>query len=412
LAGGQTVNPASVIDLTGRVTSRGRLDWEAQKGRWLLGLFQTVSGGLCDKGEGPEADPASRDAIQFHLNEMFRRLEPRLKRFFGSTLVDVASDSWEYERSRHGRYWSPALLESAPKILGYDLEGRLHALLGYGPDKNRVLNDLHRLERELIHENYFRTIGAFVHARGLRHRPQIYGRGLERDLFTAYAIADIPEIEEGVYVPEAVWSARVLGKPIVSAEAFTHISIRHVNLRQDAHRGAFSAQTDQKRMWRTTPALLRALSNAHYARGVNRIQIHSFSYSPPGIPKPGWRMYAEIHLNRNVPWWPEFRQYCTWAARQQYVLQSAAPVADALVYPVTSNPVDGPFNRQPDQPWTATNAIDAANPYVLNRLAGKEGDIPYHCERIVLRAPVPTVGEVLDLLTLVKRGMTARNGCS
>ena len=116
---------------------------------------------------------------------------------------------------------------------------------------------------------------------------------------------DTPEIEEGVYVPEAVWAARVLGKPIVSAEAFTHVSIRHGNLRHDGPRGEFTARVDPTNAWRTRPPLLRALSNAHFARGLNRLQIHSFSYSPPGVPAPGWRMYAEIHLNRNVPWWPE-----------------------------------------------------------------------------------------------------------
>ena len=235
--------------------------------------------------------------------------------------------------------------------------------------ETEVLHELVESKQRAIHENFFKTIQEFLRPRGLRHRPQAYGRGLERDLLTAYAIADIPEIEEGVYVPEAVWAARVLGKPIVSCEAFTHVSIRHGNLRYDAHRGQFSAKTDPERMWKTTPDLLKSLSNAHFARGVNRIQMHSFSYSPPGIPEPGWRMYAEIHLNRNSPIWPQMKELNTWIARNQFVLQSGVPVADALVYPVESNPVDGPFNLAEDQPCSAIDAIDGANANLLAELA-------------------------------------------
>ena len=400
------VDPRSFTDLTASISETGKLVHEFPTGRWLVGTFRTVLGGLCDKGEGPEVDPASREAVLFHLDQMFRRMEPKLARFFGSQLVDVASDSWEYVRSRQGQYWSPQLVESAPGILGYDLRPRMHVLLGYGPNLRGTLRDIEHLQQELIHSNYFETIAEFLSQRGLRHRPQIYGRGLERDLLTAYAVADIPEIEEGVYVPEAIWAGRILSKPIISSEAFTHVSIRHGNLRYDAHRGAFSARTDPQTMWKTTPSLLRALSNAHFARGVNRIQMHSFSYSPPGIPAPGWRMYAEIHLNRNVPWWSKFPSLCQWIARNQFVLQAGVPVADALVYPVQANPVDGPFNTIPDEPASAINAIDAANAAVLSKLVKRNGDLPYQCEHIIVRDDIPTLAEARNLLKTADRGMT------
>ena len=314
LADERNVSIESFCDLTGRVNAEHQLEWQVPVGEWVIGVFTTVPGGLCDKGEGPEADPASARAVQFHLQQMFGRLEPKLRRFFGTTLVEVASDSWEYARPAQGRYWSPALADVAGAILPYELKQRRFALLGYGPDQQQILSDLERVECETIQQHYFEAIAQFLHPLGLRHRPQVYGRGLQRDLFAAYALADVPEIEEGVYVPEAVWAARLLGKAIISAEAFTHVSIRHGNLRQDAHHGHFSAQTDPEKMWRTTPKLLRALANAHFARGINRIQIHSFSYSPPGVPPPGWRMYAEIHLNRNVDWWPEVESFSRWTA--------------------------------------------------------------------------------------------------
>jgi hypothetical protein len=402
----RTVDPASYHDLTSHVDASGQLQWEVPPGRWLIGVFETRPGGLVDKGEGPELDPASEEAVLFHLNEMFGRLEPQLGHFFGSTFVDVATDSWEYAHPPEGgRYWSPALLRKAPDVLGSALEPRMHALLGYGPDVDEVLFDLERLERELVHRHYFGTVDRFVHERGLEHRPQVYGRGLERDLLTAYALVDIPEIEEGASIPEAVWAARVLGKPVVSAEAFTHASVRHGNLRHDGQRGGFVPRTDPSKMWHTTPGLLRGLSNAHFARGINRIQIHSFSYSPPGVPDPGWRMYAEIHLNRNVPWWPELGGFARWVARNQVVLQAGVPVADALVYPVEPNPVDGPFNVIPDQPWSAENAVDGAHADLLSRLVDERGAAAYPVQRVVLRGDIRTLAEADDLLALVRAGV-------
>ena len=78
----------------------------------MIGIFHYTLGGICDKGNGPEADPGSREAVLFHLDYLFRRLEPKLAKYFGTTLVEVASDSWEYTRPRTGRYWSPGLFDA------------------------------------------------------------------------------------------------------------------------------------------------------------------------------------------------------------------------------------------------------------------------------------------------------------
>ena len=151
---------------------RRRLRWEVPEGRWLIGLFSVTPGGICDKGDGPEVDPGSREAVLFHLNFMFSRLDPKLRRFYGTTLVDVASDSWEYERPPGGgRYWSPAILDAFPKEAGYDLRARMHALLGYGPDAAQVLHDLESVERQLVHSNFFGTVTGFLQRTRLAPSP-------------------------------------------------------------------------------------------------------------------------------------------------------------------------------------------------------------------------------------------------
>jgi hypothetical protein len=403
--GSKEVDADSFRDLGGNVGPQNRLHWDVPEGRWLIGTFQQVPGGLCDKGNGPEVDPGSREAVLFHLNHVFDRLQPRLGEYFGSTLVEVTSDSWEYERRGGARYWSPSLWSMFPRLTGYELRPRLYAVLGYGPQREQTLADLERVEREAVRSNFFVTMAEYLHARRLLHRSQTRGRGLSRDFFEAFAESDIPEIEEEVFLPEAVWTARTLGTPIVSAEAFTFLSGHGRNLERDGqqrlHEGPLA---DPQRQWETSLAMLRMHAGAHFARGVNRIQIHGFSYSPLGLPPPGWRIYAEVHLNRHVPWWPYMKSLSTWLARTQWVLQSGEAVADALVYPVRANPPDGPYNRSADQPVSAMNALDGASPYTLARLRRKAGEPPYDFSLLALIADVRTLDEARRILELAEAG--------
>ena len=400
-SGSKTVATNSLQDLT-RFVQRQRggsvLRWEIPEGRWLIGFFSITPGGICDKGDGPEVDPGSREAVLFHLDFMFRRLDPKLRRYYGTTLVDVASDSWEYERPPGGgRYWSPAILEAFPKEAGYDLRARMHALLGYGPEAAQVLHDLESVERQLVHSNFFAAVTGFLNERGLGHRPQVYGRGLARDLLVAYTHSDTPEIEPMLVLPEAPWAARTTGKPIVSAEAFTFLGLYQ-------NEGK-SPVRNLPGLWEATPAALRLSANHYYGEGINRIQMHSFGYSPPGLPLPGWRMYAEIHLNRNVPWWPFIQPLTTWMARQQWLLQAGWPVADALVYPVKSNPDDGPFFKLGEsQPISACNAVDAANQQTLPAILRACAAGRYAVTNLCLLDEVKTLEEARRVLQFLDAG--------
>ncbi len=397
---GNDVIPESFCDLTEDVDAQQRVAWDVPDGRWLIGIFHYTFGGLCDKGNGQEADPGSREAVLFHLNHIFSRLEPKIAKYFGTTLVEVASDSWEYTRPRTGRYWSPGLFDAYATYTGKPLKPQMHALLGHGPDQETILQNLEASAREAVQKNFYETLASYLHTRGLRHRPQVRGRGLARDFFDAYAIADVPEIEEEVCLPEAVWTAHVLGKPIVSAEAFTFLSGHAANLSMHSA-PRHGSLYDPQRLWETTPALMRQHANAHFARGINRIQIHSYSYSPPQVPPPGWRMYAEIHLNRNVPWWWAMPEFSRWVARNQLMLQSGGPVADAVVYPVRANPPDGPFNMSTDQPTSALNAVDAASESTFSKVRKRTGDVPYGFARVILLddvCPPAAARHIADLI--------------
>ncbi|MHB9063326.1 MAG: glycosyl hydrolase [Pirellulaceae bacterium] len=264
------VSVESFRDLGEFVSESDRLEWDVPDGHWLIGVFETLPGGFCDKGNGPEVDPGSREAVLFHLQHLFDPLQPQLRKYFGSTLVEVTSDSWEYERRGGSRYWSPAMWTTFEKLIGYELPPRLYALLGYGPNSEETLAALERVEQETIRAHFFETATDYLHAFGLRHRGQVRGRGLSRDFFEAFATLDTPEIEEEVFLPEAVWIAHSAGKPIISAEAFTFLSGHGRNLERDGqqrlHEGPLA---DPLHVWETNLTMLRWHAGAHFARGVH-----------------------------------------------------------------------------------------------------------------------------------------------
>jgi len=403
----KSVLPDSFIDLTAHIETAGEekgLFWSAPGGKWLIAVFRLGYGGGLDKAYGLPADPGSKEAIEFHLDYLFDHIAPKLGKYFGTTLTEVASDSWEYD----GRpYWTPGIAGMFSSLHGYELLPRMYALTGYGENREKIMADIERTQQILVRDNFFVYARGVLNAHGLCHRPQAYGRGLSRDLFESYSNCDVPEIEEGVYCPEAVWVSHTLGKPITSVEGMTFMS-RHL---QNVIYPVFGDEQkgygiDEPRgSWETNPAMLRWFSNAHYARGINRVQIHSFGYSPKEVPLPGWRMYAEVHLNRNVPWWKYMKQYSAWARRMQWVLQAGWPVADILVYPVENNPPGGPRNnRTEQQPVSAINCVDAASTYTFSRIWQSDGN-RYEFKNLCLLSDIKTTKEADKINQMIKRGV-------
>ncbi|MHC4637343.1 MAG: glycosyl hydrolase [Planctomycetota bacterium] len=402
----KSIVPNSFVDLSGHVRmagAEGGVFWNAPAGNWLVGVYWLKNGGGLDKAYGYAADPGSKKAIDFHLNYLFDKIEPRLGKYFGTILTEMASDSWEYDGSP---YWTPGMDEAFLNLNGYELAPRLYAMAGYGDDREKIMADIERTQQQLVNENFFIYTKKVLNSYGVGHRPQAYGRGLSRDLFEVYTNCDVPEIEEGVRLPEAVWVSHTLGKPITSVEALTFMSRHGNDVISPVVGGEQKAYglSEPGGGWETNPAMLRSFSNAHYASGVNRMQMHSFGYSPDGVPLPGWRMYAEIHLNRNVSWWRYMNEYGTWSKRTQWILQSGRPIADSLVYPVESTS-DGHRNHRVDeQPVSGMNCIDASSPYTFSRIWESDGG-RYEIKNLCLIGDIKTLEEAEKILLMIKRGV-------
>ncbi len=302
-----------IIDLTGKVTVGGRLDWTAPEGNWTLdALFAGWHGKMVERaapgGEGNVIDHFSAAAIRHYLTRFDSAFAGRnleyLRAFF--------NDSYEVDDAFGQANWTPDFMDEFVKRRGYDLRAHLPAL--FRPDTSeqslRVLSDFRETFSDLILETFTREWGRWTHGHGKIIRNQSHGA--PANILDLYAASDIPETEgiETLRIRFASSAAHVTGKRLVSAEAATWLNEHFLSDLAD----------------------IKQNLDHYFTGGVNHLFYHGTCYSPPQESWPGRLFYAAIHANpRNTLWhdWPALNQYIS---RVQSFLQAGQPDNDVLLY--------------------------------------------------------------------------------
>lgn len=301
------------LDLTQRVSSSDRLDWQAPEGAtWTLrAVFRGWTGQKVKRaglgGEGWAADHFSRRALDRYLarfDEAFAQRTRALRCFF--------NDSYEV----FGADWTDDLFDEFLARRGYDLRLYLAELMGMGAEDciARVKCDYRETVADLLLERFIAPWTEWTHARGSRSRNQAHGS--PGNLVDLYAAADIPETEvfgsraEPLLFKFASSAAHVAGKPLASSESFTWL--------REHFQGALA---DAK-------APLDTLLLA----GINHVFFHGMTYSPASEDWPGWLFYASTDFGLNSALWRDLPEFNAYIARSQSILQSGRPDNDVLLY--------------------------------------------------------------------------------
>src|SRR5436190_12313457 len=315
------ISPQSVIDLTPRLSQRGRLDWDIPKGLWTLVRLGDIPTGQLNhparaEGVGLECDKLSNEAIDKHFSAFLGQLISDVGDLAGRSLTGTHIDSWENAFQN----WTPKFLDEFRISCGYDPSPYLPTLTGRivgGLDQSeRFLWDVRRTIADLLADHYAGRLAQLAHQHGLQLSIEAYGNGPFDDLVYA-GRADIPMAEfwlgsgnlaafQNKAMPSA---AHTYGKPIVAAEAFTSYPI--------------SAK------WQNHPFSLKPLGDAAFTEGINRFVFHRYAHQPwlnrrPGITMGQWG----LHYERTETWWEQSKPWHEYLARCQYLLQSGLFVAD------------------------------------------------------------------------------------
>ncbi|MCX7007381.1 MAG: glycosyl hydrolase, partial [Kiritimatiellaeota bacterium] len=187
-----------------------------------------------------------------------------------------------------------------------------------------------------------------------------------------------------------VLAGRSVGRQIIGAESFT------------------SGPPEEK--WNSHPFSLKALGDFIYCCGVNRFVIHVSAHQPliGEHLRPGFTCGCNgIHFDRNNTWWQHgAKEWATYLARCQSLLQTGEHVADALYFQGNDSPDGiGPFD--PALPDGCD--FDACTAEVLNQLHVRDGQVMLPGGKSYWYLVLPRHGRV-TLASLRKIAALAKDG--
>jgi hypothetical protein len=324
---GAVIPKDQVIDLTGKLSADGTLNWDAPPGNWTILRCGSRNNGAVTRpapvpGLGFEVDKMDTVSLKAHLDKYVGELlertgepDPHLAGGFKRLHID----SWEMGAQN----WTQHFREEFMKRRGYDplpfypvYAGNIVGSLAIS---ERFLWDLRQTCQELVLAYHAGQVKEYSHRHGMLLSIEPYDMNPAADLELG-AIADIPMCEfwskgfgfnSSFSCIEATSIAHVNGISLVPAEAFT---------------------ADDREGWKQFPGSMKNQGDWAFATGINRLVFHTFQHqSLDDKYRPGMTMgpYG-VHWNRAQSWWSMADGYHRYITRCQYLLQQGRTVADIL----------------------------------------------------------------------------------
>lgn len=395
-----------IIDLSNKITN-GELNWEIPEGNWRLLRF-----GHHVIGDEGSVDIFNAEAVTKYFNLMGAEILKDAGPLAGKTLTYFYNVSWEGSQPD----WTVNFKKEFKKNRGYDISQFMPILAGMSKaDRSineRFLRDYFRTISDCFKHNCYETIGELCHSNGMQWHsenggpwPRNASMFKEADQLTFWGINDMPQgefwcnsindLQQRSNVKYAANAAHIYGRPLVSVEAFTHMT-KH---------------------WTMYPSYLKPFADINFIDGANFFIWHTFTASPLEVGKPGYEYFAGTHINPNVTWFNKAGDFFKYLGRCQYMLRKGKYVADYCCYVSDKNYVSWGRGKK----WTADSSLtpvkgtsyDLLNSEVLtDRLSVEDGKlvlpdgVGYSLLVIDLDEPVIPIRVLQKINELVKDGAT------
>lgn len=331
----------TAVDLTGRLSSDGTVDWDVPEGTWQVFVF--VSGSTGQRvngasGAGPQLvlDHLNAEAFRAHAARVGENAIGTLGEYFGNGIRAVFCDSLEV---RANLFWSDDFLAEFQRRRGYALWPYLPVLQVQSVAEPfamffdtpvfdietkgvQVRRDYRLTVAELMKERFYDEFNGWAHEHKLLARTQAHGAPV--DVLDVYGDADIPETEQlydqGTFdfLKLAASAAHIRGRAIVGSESFVWP-------------GA---------LYQTTPEKVKRAVDELITAGVNAIVYHGFAYKIGEMQPPGWHPFSGINgtgtyssqFNELNPLWPYFAKLNAYITRLQFLFQTGRNVAAVALF--------------------------------------------------------------------------------
>jgi hypothetical protein len=332
-SGNSITEKSSVVDLSSRMDSNGKLIWKVPSGKWkIMRLICSNSGQKLvlpsPKSSGYNIDHFNPEATEMHFQYIIDRLKGELGDFRNSALKFMYLCSYELQ----GLVWTPEMSEEFQKRRGYDMTPFLPVLYGVTIQNkeisDRFVFDFNMTRSDLIIEGHYIKARNLLNKYGLKLCSEAGGPGqpLHNCPFEALRALGALDIPRGEFwnkhhyydekgedilwlVKEISCASHIYGKTVVDGEAFT-----------------------SWQQWQEGPFDLKPLADKALCEGLNLFTLHTGTHNPPQGGKPGWVYHAGTHMNPNRVWWPMIKPFIDYLARCCYLLQQGKFIGDVCYY--------------------------------------------------------------------------------
>ncbi|MEO6081408.1 MAG: glycosyl hydrolase [Steroidobacteraceae bacterium] len=368
-------DPKSVMDLTGKMTADGRLDWTPPPGRWRILRFGYSLSGKTNhpataEATGLEVDKFEGAAVARYIDTylaMFKQTTgPEL--FGARGLRAILTDSIEVGASN----WTPAMVVEFKRRRGYDPTPYLPVLTGIiVGDRARsdaFLYDFRSTLADLITDQHYRVVADRAHANGLK----VYGEATETGRPT---LGDDIDMRRYADIPmAALWAYTARPRQTLLADLKGAASVAHV---YGQNLAAAESLTSEFSPWAYAPSDLKRFIDLEFSLGINRPVIHTSVHQPVDDKVPGLSLgpFGQ-YFNRHETWAEMAKPWVDYMARSAFMLQQGRYFADVAYFygeeaPLTQLFIEGPPRDAPKQ--YAYDFVSADG--LINRLKVEGGDL-------------------------------------
>ena len=372
------IDPADIVDLTGRLRPDGTLTWTPPAGTWRIvrlgwSLTGTENHPATPEATGLEVDKYDGGAVRRYLETYLSKYEQAAgKDLVGARGVRaLVTDSIEVGSSN----WTPRLLEQFRRLRGYDARPWLPALtgvvIGNRARTDAFLYDWRRTLADLLAGEHYGTVAAVAREHGLK----VYGEALESARVT---LGDDMAMRSHAAVPmAAMWTYRPeFGpNPTAIADMRGAASVAHV---YGQNLVAAESMTSAMAPWAFAPSDLRPMIDTEFASGINLPVIHTSVHQPlDDDRKPGLSLAIfGQYFNRNETWAGMARPWVDYMARSAYLLQQGRFYADVAYFYGEEAPLVTLYKRGQPADAPRRYAYDFVNADALQqRLSVRDGDL-------------------------------------
>ncbi|MDF8333871.1 glycosyl hydrolase [Novosphingobium cyanobacteriorum] len=369
------VDPATIVNLTGKLRPDGTLDWTPPKGSaWRIVRLGASLLGTTNHPAPPEATGLEVD--KFDTAAVTRYLEHYLSTYrdaVGEGMVGprgvsaLLTDSIEVGAAN----WTPKMVAQFTRLRGYDPTPWFPALagtiVGTRAESDKFLYDYRRTLAELMSGDHYATVARISHENGLK----VYGEALEDN---RPSLGDDMSMRSHADVPmAALWTfSRSKGpNPSYLSDMKGASSVAHV---YGQNLAAAESMTAAMSPWNFAPADLRRFVDLEFAMGINRPVIHTSVHQPTDDKLPGisLAMFGQ-YFNRHESWAEMARPWVDYISRSSLLLQAGRNVADVAYFYGEEAPITGLFGQKPVSDAPTANAWDFLSPDALDGALVNDG---------------------------------------